>query len=174
MHAVPLPVWVGLAVLLTTLLIFELVRRNRRPRVYLNTVESLLTAAEARFYKVLQRVVPDGCVLLTKVRIADVIQVTSKHPPSRQRVFRSISSKHVDFLIADALTLQPLAAIELDDSSHARRDRRKRDELVERVFAAADLPLIRIPTAARYSAGELAADLQEHVDRRPVSRPERS
>jgi hypothetical protein len=172
MYALPLPVWLGLTILLGTLSLFKLISRSRRPRVYLSTVESLLTAAEARFYKVLQRAVPDGCVLLTKVRIADVIRVTSKHPPSRQRVFRSISSKHVDFLVADVSTLQPLAAVELDDSSHARRDRRRRDELVEGVFAAADLPLIRVPTAARYSVGDLAAALEEHV--RPVRGQERS
>ncbi|HEY0791538.1 MAG TPA: DUF2726 domain-containing protein [Chthoniobacterales bacterium] len=172
MHGPPLPVWVGLTILLGTLVLVILVCRRWRRRVYLSAVRSLLTAAEARFYKVLQRAVPEGCVLLAKVRIADIIQVTSRHPPSRHRVFRSISSKHVDFLLADALTFEPLAAIELDDSSHARRDRRKRDELVERIFTAAGLPLIRIPTAARYSAGQLAAALEEQVGR-PVTRRER-
>jgi hypothetical protein len=174
MHALPLPVWVGLSILLGTLPLFMRICRSRQRRVYLSTVGSLLTAAEARFHRVLLRAVPDGCVLLTKVRIADIVRVTSRHPPSRNRVFRSISSKHVDFLLADALTLEPLAAIELDDSSHARRDRRKRDELVERIFAAAGLPLIRIPTAARYSTVDLAATLEREVDQRPVNRRERS
>src|SRR4051794_24221479 len=127
-----------------------LVRWWLQPKVYLSTVESLLTPAELRFYHALQRVVPDHHIILTKVRIADLIQVSSKHAPSRQRVFRSIASKHVDFVLARSADLKPVAAVELDDSSHRQTHRRKRDELVDDVFAGTDLPLIRIKAAARY------------------------
>ncbi len=153
-----LPPWVlpAGAILLALLALALLWRWWREPTVYLEAVESLLTPAERRFHETLRRAVPDDWQVLVKVRIADVIRVTSEHAPSRQRVFRSISSKHVDFVLADRKSLRPVAAVELDDSSHRRRDRRKRDVLVDRVFATASLPLVRVPAAARYRLDEIA------------------
>lgn len=57
-----------------------------------------------------------------------------------------IQRKSVDFLVCDRLTLQPLLAIELDDSSHQRLDRIERDEVVERILAQANLRLLRFRT----------------------------
>ncbi|MBV9489163.1 MAG: DUF2726 domain-containing protein [Verrucomicrobia bacterium] len=154
------PGWtVPLAVVSASLGLWFL-RRWFQPKVYLSAVQSLLTPAELRFYRVLCRTVPDDHLILAKVRIADLINVSSKHAPSRQRVFRSVASKHVDFVIVRRTDLKPLAALELDDSSHRQGHRRKRDELVDRVFTTADLPLIRVKAAARYSTGELAAALE--------------
>jgi hypothetical protein len=55
--------------------------------------------------------------------------------------------------------MRPLAGIELDDASHARADRQERDAFVARVFAAASLPLLRIPVQRAYDLQELSARL---------------
>ncbi|MGI5917257.1 MAG: DUF2726 domain-containing protein [Anaerolineae bacterium] len=72
-----------------------------------------------------------------------------------------IDRKHVDFLLCDPQTMAPLLGIELDDSSHRRPDRRARDELVDRIFESAGLPLLRVP--ARFD-GYNAATLREKID----------
>ena len=56
-----------------------------------------------------------------------------------------------------------MAGIELDDKSHTRSDRRARDELVEHVFQAAGLPLVRIPARPSYSVTELGKQLQPYL-----------
>lgn len=43
--------------------------------------------------------------------------------------------------------MKPVCAIELDDSSHEREDRRVRDIEVERILEQAQIPFIRISTS---------------------------
>jgi hypothetical protein len=51
--------------------------------------------------------------------------------------------------------MNPLFAIELDDSSHNQPDRIERDAFVDDVFAVADLPLLHIPVRGSYNTSEL-------------------
>ena len=57
---------------------------------------------------------------------------------------RHINQKSVDFLLCDKTYINPRLAIELDDSTHEREDRRERDSQVDRIFNSANFPLLRI------------------------------
>jgi hypothetical protein len=70
----------------------------------------------------------------------------------------------VDFLLCDPATMRPLAGIELDDASHARPDRQERDALVQKVFEAAGLPLVRFPAQRGYALAEVAGRLATVLD----------
>ena len=61
-----------------------------------------------------------------------------------------ISLKRVDFVLVDPLTLEPQAVIDLDDRSHEREDRVKRD-----AFVASVLKQVRIPVASTYASPKL-------------------
>jgi hypothetical protein len=145
------------------LFLIRAVRYFLQPTVYIEPVDTLLTAAEQKFYEALDRAIDGRLLILSKVRIADLFNVTSASPSARNRVFRSIACKHVDFVLAEAENLRPLAAIELDDSSHRRADRRLRDELLDDLFQKADFPLIRFPTAAVYSPKRIEERVGEAV-----------
>jgi hypothetical protein len=69
--------------------------------------------------------------------------------------YNKIDRKHVDFLLCDSASLKPVMGIELDDASHQRQDRIERDELVDKVFEQAGLPLRRAPARAAYTQQEL-------------------
>jgi len=149
---------VGVIVLL---LLARIVQYITEPTVYIESVESLVTPAEQRFYEALDEAVDGRLLILSKVRVADLLSVTSESRSARYRVFRSIASKHVDFVLVEAKNLRPLAAIELDDSTHRRLDRRKRDELLDDLFAKANLPLIRFKTGSTYNPGSIEAQIEE-------------
>lgn len=123
--------------------------------------DNFLTAAELSFYHVLRGVVGERAIVLTKVNLADIFytQNQRENPGAHGR----ISQKHVDFLLCTADTMRPLVAIELDDSSHQRPDRRERDTLVNRVFETAALPLLHFPVRRAYATGEIAATLRPHL-----------
>lgn len=55
----------------------------------------------------------------------DIFFVTEKDRSKHQTYFNKISKKHVDFLICSAQSKKPLWGNELDDTSHAREDRKK-------------------------------------------------
>jgi very-short-patch-repair endonuclease len=152
---------VGGVGMILLLLLAWFVRYITEPVVYIEPVESLVTAAEQRFYEALDEAVDGRLMILSKVRVADLLSVTSENRSARYRIFRSIASKHVDFVLVEARDLRPLAAIELDDSTHRRRDRRKRDELLDDLFAKAKLPLLRFKTASTYNRRSIEARFEE-------------
>jgi hypothetical protein len=142
------------------------------------TREHFLSPAEHSFFMVLKSVVSDSALVLIKVGLGDLFYPKSSDP-SRFRIYTNkIDRKHVDFLLCDPKTVHPIAGIELDDKSHQRSDRKARDEFVEKVFGAAQLPLIRVPAKHSYSTTELQALLNPYlsIDRQvqlsePISNP---
>ncbi len=146
------------------LILIWVVRQFLEPTVHVEAVESLLTAAEQKFYEALDSAIDGRLVILSKVRVADLFIVTSASSSARYRVFRSIACKHVDFVLAEAENLHPIAAIELDDSSHQRADRRLRDQLLDDLFEKAAFPLLRFPTAASYSPRLIEERVEEVVE----------
>jgi hypothetical protein len=146
------------------LLLIWVIRHFLQPTVHVEPVETLLTAAEQKFYEALDAAIDGRFVILSKVRLADLFIVTSASRAARYRVFRSIACKHVDFVLAEAENLQPIAAIELDDSSHQRADRRLRDQLLDDLFEKAAFPLLRFPTAATYSPRRIEERVEEVVE----------
>jgi hypothetical protein len=143
------------------LLLAWFVRYISEPTVYIEPVTSLVTPAEQRFYEALDEAIDGRLMIMSKVRVADLLNVTSESRPARHRVFCSIASKHVDFVLVDAQNLRPLAAVELDDSTHQRADRRKRDELLDDLFEKADFPLLRFKTASIYSPRSIEAQVEK-------------
>ncbi|HBC3404730.1 TPA: DUF2726 domain-containing protein [Vibrio parahaemolyticus] len=116
----------------------------------------LLTKAERSFYGVLQTVVPDELVVMSKVRIADVLYATKGlDRKDSARLFAKISSKHFDFVLCLRTDLSYVAAIELDDSSHQKKSRKDRDEFVELACKSAGLPLYRCRAQYAYQPDEL-------------------
>lgn len=149
--------------------------KRRKPFPY-RVRDAFLTPAELSFYLVLRQVVGDRLVVLSKVGLWDIFYVArpNENPGARGH----ISQKHVDFLVCDPKTMQPVAGIELDDASHEKPHRRVRDAEVELVFETAELPLFRFPAQRAYVERELAAELapvlQSHqvaVKRDPMSDP---
>ena len=59
--------------------------------------------------------------------------------------------------------MQPALAIELDDSSHNRKDRIERDLFVDQVFKTAGLPLIHVKVVQTYDVDELAEQIQSSL-----------
>ena len=131
--------------------------------------DDFLSPAELSFYRTLSVAVDSHVHICPKVNLADLFFVVK--PNENQSARGRISQKHVDFVLCDAQSMIPLAGIELDDSSHARADRQERDALVDGVFAAAGLPLVRIPAAGSYSTEALALKLAGFLTRTPAAAP---
>jgi hypothetical protein len=131
-------------------------RNNWRDTPY-RVRDSFLTPAELSFYQVLRTIVGDRATILSKVGLWDIFFVAQPHKHSGAK--GHIDRKHVDFLLCDPATMQPIVGLELDDSSHDNAKRRLRDAEVDLVFETAELPLLHIPARRGYNTSELATDL---------------
>ena len=76
---------------------------------------------------------------------------------------RKINQKSVDFLVVKRDTQSPIFAIELDDSSHEKEDRRERDKFVEEIFRRNNFPLIRF-NPGQYKIEELKIVLEKYLN----------
>ena len=123
--------------------------------------DDFLSPAELSFYRVLSTALREQAVVTCKVNLADLFYVVK--PRENRGLMNKIDRKHVDFLVCDPTTMRPRCAIELDDSSHSRRDRQIRDEFVDSVFDTAGLPLLHVPAKASYSPVELKALVSQHL-----------
>lgn len=113
--------------------------------------------------RVLITATADWALIAIKVSLGDLFYVQTGDY-SQNRVYRNkIDRKHIDFLLYDPQTLQPILGIELDDKSHERKDRQERDRFVDGVFAAAGLPIAHIPVRPIYQATQLNQFLRQFV-----------
>ena len=88
-----------------------------------------------RFYRKLKEITnPSGYGILTKIRLADLVNVDkSLNNSEYYSYFGKIKSKHVDFAVHWDMDI--VCLIELDDYSHQRADRAERDRFVDDVLA---------------------------------------
>lgn len=133
---------------------------------------SVLTPAEVSFYHVLTTVVNDRAVICPKVGLKDIVFIPGPHNRNYFGYFGRISQKHVDYVLCNPKSMQPLVAIELDDQSHHREDRAERDAFIDRVFGDANLPLVHFVAANGYNTSSVAAAIEPYLgDNEVVRRP---
>lgn len=75
--------------------------------------------------------------------------------------FRHINQKSVDFVLCNKRYIEPILAIELDDRTHDRQDRKDRDGEVERILKAASVPLLRLENHGHFDPQELSKRISE-------------
>lgn len=128
--------------------------------------DDFLSPAEQVFYQAIRRQLDVSFTICPKVSLGDLFYVTNPH--ENYRAYNKINRKHVDYLVCDSLTMRPVFAVELDDSSHQRSDRVERDALVDEVYKSAGLPLIHVPVRGKYNPSELEVIFSPYLTSRPV------
>ena len=124
----------------------------------------LLSAAELKFFRTLEPLIPNDLRLSLKPRLGDIIDVDyvvrEKDFQWKGKYGAMIWSKHLDFVIYDPVDSEVVLCIELDDSSHLTKDAQQRDTFKNKALDAAGVPLLRIKARAYYESKTLAKKLE--------------
>ncbi len=148
--------WAGVAGLAFIAVVVVAAIRLRGPDLPYVAAPALLTPAERAFFAVLQRAVADDYHLFAKVRLGDILQVERGIEGKRRyAAFGRISSKHADFVACNPRTFAVVGVIELDDRSHQRADRQRRDEFFDAAMRVAGVPVLRVTARRNYSPKDL-------------------
>ena len=103
-----------------------------------------LTKNELYFYKELKKIADEkNLVVLSKIRVADLVEVEPMDRRQWQTYFNKINKKHVDFALANPQNLQIQLLIELDDYSHNDKQY-ERDRFMEAVYKKTNYKLLRV------------------------------
>lgn len=120
----------------------------------------LMTAAEQHFYSTLTSIAPADNLIMSKVRIADILEPNEKGK-RYQIAFNKICAKHMDFVVVNKENMEVLICIELNDKSHKRKDRQKRDKMLAEAFKTAGIPLLFYPARRNYSEQEVSDSINQ-------------
>ena len=152
----PTVIVVGALVLAAIVLIAAL-RAASNPYI---RADCLFSKAEANFYFALKGAVQDRYIVFGKVRVADIITIKSGlSPKARMSALGRIAQKHLDYVLVHPVTLAPICAVELNDKTHNRDDRSKRDQMLTRIFEKTEFPIIWVKAARSYDKSEILGEI---------------
>ncbi|MBQ9658482.1 MAG: DUF2726 domain-containing protein [Clostridia bacterium] len=117
----------------------------------------LLTRTEANFYKTLNIITNDlNLVICPQVALYEIVRNKDF------KDFNKIKSKSIDFVITDK-DLRIILCIELDDYTHSRYNRIKRDDFINTLFKDLNINLLRISVSNKYDIDELKNKIVENM-----------
>ena len=129
------PLIAGIGVIIITVAIILIARLLVKKRVaQYKLKDSLLTPTEIEYYNVLETCFGNEYRILPQINLASVIDKIGEG-------FRNELFRNVDFGIFDD-AFRPILLIEINDNTHTRKDRIKRDEKVNLIAKRARIPLI--------------------------------
>lgn len=108
--------------------------------------DSFFNSSEKRLYKILQDELGEKYNILSKVRVEDLIESSSKSYSYRNR----IKSSHIDFVLLDKNTYKIVSAIELDGASHNNHSTEQKDVFKDELFKRVNMPLHRVEVGSDF------------------------
>jgi len=114
------------------------------------TQRPILTAAETKFFRALQVAVGKQYTIFPQLPLWTLIQPESNDLNATRAFNNRINLKRIDFVLVDSTSLMPYMAIELDDRSHQREDRQRRDAFVDDVLNQAGIKIVHIRASSTY------------------------
>ena len=124
--------------------------------------KSLLTKPEYLLYQTLIQTNDNQFTIFVKVRMGDFVFLANE-PQERKFHVNQVLCKHVDFLLCDIQSLEPLLVIELDDSSHKQYIQYERDEFKNNTFNSIGLPFLRIKVEQNYDVERIKNQIREKI-----------
>lgn len=119
--------------------------------------EYLLTQTELKFYKLLKQITDElNLVICPQVTLYEIVN------NKEYKGFNKIQNKSIDFVITEP-NLKIKLCIELDDYTHQKSKRVRRDEFINKLFADLDIKLIRIPVQSYYDLEDLRNKIKESL-----------
>lgn len=108
----------------------------------------MMSASEQGVYKILEKAYGDKYHIFCQVRVVDIIQpnITKYQTWTKEykSLFWQVSQWHFDFVMCDKSDFSIFCALELDDASHERADRKRRDRILNAVCKDAGIELKRM------------------------------
>ncbi|MGN0469376.1 MAG: CFI-box-CTERM domain-containing protein [Acutalibacteraceae bacterium] len=98
--------------------------------------DSLVTKSELSYFQAIKDNLPEKYILQPQINLSSVIKRTDSS------YYHNELFRNIDAGIFDKETYKPLVLIEINDDSHNRPDRRKRDIKVKMICEEAGIPLI--------------------------------
>ena len=159
-----------MAVIILVFVAISLVPKKQNESEYnYEKIQNLFTPAERSFLGARKLAVKEDYQIFGKVRVADVLTpVKGQAKGVWQKAFNKISAKHFDYVLCRNDDLSVVCVIELNDKSHKKESRRKRDEFLNGICDAAGLQMISVDVKRAYKVSEIQELLPKELSQETV------
>lgn len=105
--------------------------------------------SEIMFFEILKEINNDKYVVLSKVRLEDIVSVDKEIDWEKRKGKRGyIKSKHLDFVLVDNNKI--ISVIELDGKSHGYEKQKKSDLIKDKVLTSVGLRFYRVKVGENF------------------------
>lgn len=133
--------------------------KNEEYQYYIGK-EYIMTSTELLFYRQLKTITNSlNMTIFTQVDLERIIRVKNNIPRYRNR----IKSRSIDFVIVRNSNCKIVCAIELDDYTHNYQSRTERDNFINGLFKAVNIPLLRIKVTNNYDIENIKNEISKCV-----------
>ena len=136
---------------------------NENEKIYFKK-SYIMTQAEYNFYNKI-KVLENKYNIVPQINLAAVIE---KRVPNKKRVFYNDLFHNIDFAIFNNNYTKLLLLIELNDQTHNRPDRKKRDENVKNICNEAGIKLITFytnkPNDSEYVISRINNEISNNIE----------
>lgn len=135
--------------------IFRIKNKRQKYDAYYSVKPRFLSACEQEYFVALKKIVNERFFIFPQVPLSQLVEKHSKSS-YRTELFRI-----VDFCIFDR-DYYPLLCIEINDTSHLKKDRTVRDSKVSEILKSARIPLITFWTYEGIDEQEIRKQLKQY------------
>ncbi len=125
--------------------------------------KTLISNTEDAFYNAIKTSLPNGFCVFPQINLAAFINRTDNTR------FHNELFRNVDFLVTDS-AYQPKFVIEINDQTHTNRERKERDEKVQKICEEAGVPILKLWTSYGVNPDYIKKKINETLDKLPVAR----
>ena len=126
--------------------------------------KNFFTKSERIFFSLLSKENNDENIILSKVRLEDIVQVV-KNAPFGKRNY--IKSKHIDFVIVEKNSGEIILAIELDGKSHNSERQKKYDDIKNQILNSVNIPLHRVRVGEKFE--ERIKEILNNIEKKEIT-----
>lgn len=136
---------------------------RRATRWYKYSIKkSVMTRNEIIFYHKLLRIFKGKYQIVPQMNLNTFLDFSDNF--SKKKAKWAIDRYSVDYLICEYNTYQPIAAIELDDSSHNLPERILRDKNIDELFEETNMPIVHIRNPQKLSDTAIISQLTDAIN----------
>jgi hypothetical protein len=103
----------------------------------------LMSNAEHEIFKSLQKIAGSDYFVFPQVHYGKIIKASGQQNYKNPYI-NKIDRKSADFVLFDKEKISPVLVIEVDDSTHKRKERIARDQFINKLLMQCKIPILRI------------------------------
>jgi len=137
-------------------------KEEKKDRYKYKRKDFLMSRPEHEFFDILVAVLGNEYYVFPQIHLSTIID-NKVVGQNWKGAFNHVNQKSVDFVVCDKNNIKPLLAIELDDKSHEKEDRKERDRDVEEILRDSDMPLVRFENHGSFDKEEIKRVVMEKL-----------